>query len=101
MRAERAAIPAMADLRAHFETVRNDALRESHGDAEKATRLLINRLLHTPTQALKDLAATTDGAGTVEWMKAQKLLTRLFALQSGSNASAAEDNDETPKEDKE
>ncbi|MET4733119.1 glutamyl-tRNA reductase [Thalassospira sp. MBR-102] len=101
VRAERAAIPAMADLRTHFETVRDDALRESHGDAEKATRLLINRLLHAPTQALKDLAATTDGAGTVEWMKAQKLLTRLFALQSEQNSTKAEQNDEPPKEEKE
>jgi glutamyl-tRNA reductase len=81
--------------------VRDDALRESHGDAEKATRLLINRLLHAPTQALKDLAATTDGAGTVEWMKAQKLLTRLFALQSEPNGTKAEQNYEPPKEEKE
>jgi glutamyl-tRNA reductase len=37
--------------------------------------------LHAPTQALKDLATTTDGAGTVEWVKAQKLLSRLFELE--------------------
>jgi len=80
-RAQRAAVPAIADLRKRFEAVRADALAESHGDAEKATRLLINRLLHTPTQALKDLATTTDGAGTVEWVKAQKLLSRLFELE--------------------
>lgn len=79
-RAQRAAVPAIADLRKRFETVRSDVLNESQGDAEKATRLLINRLLHTPTQALKDLATTTDGAGTVEWVKAQKLLARLFEL---------------------
>lgn len=90
-RAQRAAVPAIADLRKRFEAVREDALRESHGDAEKATRLLINRLLHTPTQALKDLATTTDGAGTVEWVKAQKLLARLFELDDkpvgGDNAT--------------
>lgn len=79
-RAQRAAVPAIADLRKRFETVRSDVLNESQGDAEKATRLLINRLLHTPTQALKDLATTTDGAGTIEWVKAQKLLARLFEL---------------------
>lgn len=80
-RAQRAAVPAIADLRKRFEAVRADALSESHGDAEKATRLLINRLLHAPTKALKDLATTTDGAGTVEWVKAQKLLARLFELE--------------------
>ena len=80
-RAQRAAVPAIADLRKRFEAVREDALRESHGDAEKATRLLVNRLLHAPTQALKDLATTTDGVGTVEWVKAQKLLARLFELE--------------------
>ncbi len=80
VRAERAAIPALAELRQHFDAVRASALAESHGDAEKATRLLVNRLLHAPTQALKDLAATTGGAGTMEWVKAQKLLGRLFPL---------------------
>jgi glutamyl-tRNA reductase len=80
VRAERAAIPALAELRQHFDAVRAAALAESHGDAEKATRLLVNRLLHAPTQALKDLAATTGGAGTMEWVKAQKLLGRLFPL---------------------
>ena len=80
-RAQRAAVPAIADLRKRFEAVRAEALNESQGDAEKATRLLVNRLLHAPTQALKDLATTTDGAGTVEWVKAQKLLSRLFELE--------------------
>ncbi|WP_296997869.1 MULTISPECIES: glutamyl-tRNA reductase [unclassified Thalassospira] len=80
-RAQRAAVPAIADLRKRFEAVRTEALNESQGDAEKATRLLVNRLLHAPTQALKDLATTTDGAGTVEWVKAQKLLSRLFELE--------------------
>ncbi|MFH1804411.1 MAG: glutamyl-tRNA reductase [Pseudomonadota bacterium] len=80
VRAQRAAVPALAGLRQHFETVRTEVLHESHGDADKATRLLVNRLLHAPTQALKDLAATTEGAGTVEWLKAQKLLVRLFPL---------------------
>lgn len=83
-RAQRAAVPAIADLRKRFEAVRAEALNESQGDAEKATRLLVNRLLHAPTQALKDLATTTDGAGTVEWVKAQKLLSRLFELEDKS-----------------
>lgn len=102
-RAQRAAVPAIADLRKRFETVRADVLSESHGDAEKATRLLINRLLHTPTQALKDLATTTDGAGTVEWVKAQKLLARLFELEDkpfgpDENHTKANDPEQENKE---
>ena len=92
-RAQRAAVPAIADLRRRFEAVREDVLRESHGDAEKATRLLVNRLLHAPTQALKDLATTTDGAGTVEWVKAQKLLARLFELDDKSLGQKKDPND--------
>jgi glutamyl-tRNA reductase len=97
-RAQRAAVPAIADLRKRFEEVRAEALGESGGDAEKATRLLINRLLHTPTQALKDLATTTDGAGTIEWVKAQKLLARLFELDDKQhNGDTAIDNTEQEK----
>ncbi|MCC9620108.1 glutamyl-tRNA reductase [Thalassospira sp. MA62] len=99
-RAQRAAVPAIADLRKRFEAVRADVLAESHGDAEKATRLLVSRLLHGPTQALKDLATTTEGAGTVEWVKAQKLLARLFELddKSVSGDGAATDPKQENKE---
>lgn len=102
VRAERAAIPALAELRHHFERMRKQVLIESHGDADKATRLLVNRLLHTPTQALKDLAATTGGAGTIEWVKAQKLLRRLFELQAhvaeDPPEDSGEDNDQEEQE---
>ena len=50
-RAERAAVPALARLRGHFESVRAQALVDAGGDAEKATRLLVNRLLHDPIAA--------------------------------------------------
>ncbi|WP_339779584.1 glutamyl-tRNA reductase [uncultured Thalassospira sp.] len=99
VRAERAAVPALAELRQHFDAVRAAALAESHGDAEKATRLLVNRLLHAPTQALKDLAATTGGAGTMEWVKAQKLLGRLFPLQpNDDDRSEPTDKNQETKE---
>ena len=55
-RAERAAVPALARLRGHFESVRAQALADAGGDAEKATRLLINRLLHDPTRLLREIA---------------------------------------------
>ena len=42
-RSERAAVPALNELRGHFEDVREQVLAEAGGDADKATRLLIDR----------------------------------------------------------
>ena len=39
---------------------------------------MLNRILHRPSIALKQLASVTDGAGTIEWIKAERLLKRLF-----------------------
>jgi glutamyl-tRNA reductase len=53
----RSAAPALAALKAHFETERERLLAEQPGlDAAEATRRLINRLLHRPIIALKDAA---------------------------------------------
>ncbi len=61
-RAEREAVPTIAALRAHFEAVRRQALAEAEGDAARATELLMNRLLHAPSQTLRRQAAAGDGA---------------------------------------
>jgi glutamyl-tRNA reductase len=77
-RAERSAAPLVAALHRHFETVRGTALADSGGDADKATRLLVGRLLHGPTSVLKALAA---GAGHGEdWQTLRAALERLFGL---------------------
>ena len=69
--AARDAAPAIAALRAHFEATRARLLAEKPDlSAEEATRLLVNRLLHAPSEALRELAA--DGR------KAEDLLNRLF-----------------------
>lgn len=73
-RAERRAVPAVVALRDHVERLREAALAEAGGDAETATRLLMNRLLHDPSEVLRDLAADAT-AGDME-----KLLRRLFRL---------------------
>lgn len=80
-RAERQAVPAVAALRAHFEAERQRLLSE-HGelDAAMATRLLVNRLLHRPSETLRALAADRGEAGLAERAAAEKLLHRLFAL---------------------
>jgi glutamyl-tRNA reductase len=78
-RPERVAVPAILSLRGHFEQVRDQVLAEAGNDAEKATRLLIGRLLHDPTEVMKDLAAGGE-AGRAEWETAERLLRRLFQL---------------------
>ena len=72
-RAERAAVPALSGLRGHFEAARRSALADSGGDAEKATRLLVSRLLHGPSRAMREMAAEGD---TLE--ASERLLRRLF-----------------------
>ena len=75
-RAERAAVPAVTALRRHFEAVRAALLREQPGlDADAATRLLVNRLLHAPSEVLRGLAASTG-----ETSDAEALARRLFRL---------------------
>ncbi len=73
--ASRGAVPVLTDLRRHFDDMRAGVLDETGGDAEKATRLLVSRLLHGPTLAMRDQAA--DGG---DWAATERLLRRLFGL---------------------
>ncbi|HLO74873.1 MAG TPA: glutamyl-tRNA reductase [Magnetospirillum sp.] len=75
-RAARVAVPAIVALRHRFEETREAVLAESHGDADAATRLLIHRLLHAPSEAMKSVAA--EGA---EWQQMEKTLRKLFRLE--------------------
>jgi glutamyl-tRNA reductase len=72
----RQAVPALADLRGAFEEARAAALRDAGGDADKATRLLVNRLLHAPTSALRALAATPRADFGIA--EAERALKELF-----------------------
>jgi len=75
-RAARAAVPAIVALRQHFDAVRDGVLAEAGDDAAEATRLLVNRLLHAPSEELKGVAA--NGA---EWGAMEALLKTLFRLE--------------------
>ena len=75
-KAERIAVPAIVLLREHFEKLRVQAISESGGDAEKATRLLVNRLLHDPSEMMKLMAG-----GDAGWPAAEDLLKKLFRLE--------------------
>jgi glutamyl-tRNA reductase len=75
-RAARAAVPTIVALRQRFEALRQEVLAERPADADAATRILVNRLLHGPSSLLRDLA---PGAPE-QRAAAEKLLARLFAL---------------------
>jgi glutamyl-tRNA reductase len=76
-RARRTRTPAINALRRRFEALRQEVLAENRGaDAEEVTRLLINRLLHDPSEALGDGAAFDEYHGA----DAEHLVRRLFRL---------------------
>ena len=83
-RAERQAVPSLSRLRQLFDDERARALAEAGGDAEKATRLLVGRLLHGPSEVLRDLAAlaAADGGGAraADWRMVETVLDRVFRL---------------------
>jgi glutamyl-tRNA reductase len=92
--AVRAAGPVLAALHGHFEAVRKQALRDAGGDAEKATQLLINRLLYRPSTTLRALAIG-QGPRQGEFRAAQRALQRLFGLTAEDDAEdeVAEDEE--------
>jgi glutamyl-tRNA reductase len=77
-RAERAAVPALSGLHGHFEAVREGALADAGGDAEKATRLLVSRLLHGPSRVMREWAAEGEDLEATE-----RLLRHLFGHDGG------------------
>ena len=78
-RAERAAVPTVTALRGHFEAVRREVLDEGRQDAAAATKLLIARLLHDPSETLRALAAEDPEQATA----AERAIKRLFRLDRG------------------
>jgi glutamyl-tRNA reductase len=95
-RAERAAVPTLVALRRHFEALRDQVLAQAGGaGAAEATRLLVNRLLHDPSEALRALAGeTTDAAARAQ---AEQLLRRLFRLNAAGTVPGPESDKENDK----
>lgn len=84
-----AAGAAIGDLRAHGEALRAAVLAEAPPDADTATRRLLARLLHTPSEALR-AAAAHDPAVHAELERA---LRRLFGLdQTPTDAASGPDS---------
>lgn len=79
--AGRDAAPAIIALRSQFEAVREELLASDPGaTAEEATRMLVNRLLHQPSSAMRQLAESDDASGGIDFLSAEQLLRRLFGL---------------------
>ena len=92
--AGRQATPAVMALRRHFEAVRDQVMAENPGaDAATVGRLLVNRLLHTPSAALRDLAANAAVDGGAELMAIERLLSRLFGLPGAAEKVDEEKDD--------
>ncbi|WP_425450285.1 glutamyl-tRNA reductase [Virgifigura deserti] len=80
-RDERAGVPPLIALRRHFEALRTEVLEATRpGDAEEATRLLVNKLLHDPSEMLRAMAAARRAGGPVEPEAAAQLLCAIFGL---------------------
>lgn len=79
--AERSATPSVVSLRRHFEAVREEVLAAGDLDSEAATRLLINKLLHEPSEALRR-AVVDDPAGAAQL---EDMIRRLFGLAAGAD----------------
>ena len=90
--AAREAAPALVALRRHFERARQEILAHAGGlDADAATRLLINRLLHEPSTALKALAADAAAHGPEERRRIERTLLKLFGIERRYGAVTRED----------
>lgn len=74
--AERSATPSVVALRRHFEAVRQEVLAAGDPDAESATRLLVNKLLHEPSEALRRAVADDPALAA----QLEDMIRRLFAL---------------------
>lgn len=74
-RTARQAVPVIVGLRRYFEDQRLGVLDENIPSSE-ATRLLINRLLHNPSEVLKEAAAQGE-----DWQSMERLLKKLFRLE--------------------
>jgi len=82
--AGREAVPALTTLRGFFEAEAKRVLEETGGGEaeEKALRLLVNRLLHRPTETLKEMASKSGHKGEVagDWQMAENVIKHLYGL---------------------
>lgn len=81
-RQARKAAPALSALRAHVSSLRDQALLDAGGDAERATHMLMQRLLHSPSERLRTKAAAGENIEIAE-----DLIRDLFGITEGEDNS--------------
>jgi len=80
--AERVVGSEVSDMRSYFEKMREDILAEDRSlDAEEATRRLINRLLHQPSEALRAAARDSEDDNMIA-----EAARRLFAMDDNDRS---------------
>lgn len=94
--AERSAAPSVVALRSHFEAVRREVLEGGDLNSEEATRLLINKLLHDPSEALRRAVAQDPALGA----QLEDMVRRLFDLSQEDAAGTGQDGSEEERKQK-
>ena len=74
----RDAVPVLKQLRRHFKATQQTVLDEHSNDAARATELLVSKLLHRPSEVLREMAVN----GKTEIKDAERLLRALFNLEN-------------------
>ena len=87
----RAAVPGVMLLRTHVEAMRAAVMAQAGGDAERATLMLVNRLLHAPSALLRSLAEAPPAPGSETEQAnprfAEELVLRAFGIEGGETAA--------------
>jgi len=87
-------VPGLVALRQHFEDVRRHVIEQhANADAEEATRLLVNHLLHSPSKVLRDVAAQGGVADLRDTITVNRVVARLFDLRPEDYAGGQSDGD--------
>lgn len=90
--AERAAVPAIAGLRAHCEALRQEVLAAGNVDAATATHRLVQRLLHDPSEVLRATAAEGMAGEKLSMTEAALRLFRLPAVEAAPEEGGDQDD---------
>jgi glutamyl-tRNA reductase len=88
--AGRAVSPLVAALRDHFEDTRQDVLGNASDETSNTTRLLVNRLLHGPSEILRQMATARDPS----LADAERLIARLFGIRANDGKDAGDERDQ-------
>lgn len=92
--AEKEGIPALVALRALFNQTRDGVLADHpNADASEATRLLVNRLLHRPSEALRDMASEGDAADIRDTITVNRVLERMFGISDTTRTTPGTDGE--------